>query len=91
MTFKFNMRDKVKDQITGFTGIITARTEWLNGCHRYNVQSPDLDKDGRVPSTEHFDEEQLDLVEAAPAPAAERKPVGGPKPDPKSSHPNVSR
>ena len=35
----------VKDIITGFTGVVTAKTVWLNGCIRYGVQSREL-KDG---------------------------------------------
>ena len=28
----FKMRDEVTDIITGFTGIVVGKTEWLNGC-----------------------------------------------------------
>ena len=30
--------DKVKDTITGFTGVVTGRSEWLFGCVRCAVQ-----------------------------------------------------
>ena len=33
-----NLGDEVKDTITGFKGIVVARTEWLNGCARVTVQ-----------------------------------------------------
>ena len=40
-----NLGDKAKDKVTGFTGIVTARTVFLNGCVRCGVQSDKL-KDG---------------------------------------------
>ena len=61
--FKFNIGDKVKDTITGFQGIITARTQWLNNCNTYNVQSQEL-KDGQPTDRVFFDEPQLELVES---------------------------
>lgn len=30
--FKFNMLDNVKDTVSGYAGVITVRTEYLNGC-----------------------------------------------------------
>jgi hypothetical protein len=38
--------DKVKDRVTGLTGIVIARTDWLNGCIRMTVQPQEL-KDGK--------------------------------------------
>lgn len=29
--------DKVKDKYTGFTGIVMAKTEFINGCKQYQV------------------------------------------------------
>lgn len=73
---------RVRDRITGFEGIITARIEFLTGCDRYIVQ-PRVDKDGKVPRSETFDEATLELMEDAPQqqeqpPAAQ--PVSGPTP-----------
>lgn len=40
--------DKVKDRITGFEGIVTARTEFLYGCVRVNVTRQNkVDKEGK--------------------------------------------
>lgn len=78
--FKFNLRDEVRDTITGFTGVITARTEWLNGCLRYVVQSKAL-KDGIPAEGQGFDEQQLELVNAY-QPPVELKRTGGPFPNP---------
>ena len=37
--FKINMKAKVKDSITGFTGIVTARAEYITGCRQYLVSA----------------------------------------------------
>lgn len=34
---KIKLGDKVKDKISGLSGIATARTEFLNGCVQYTV------------------------------------------------------
>ena len=49
---------KVRDTVSGFEGIVTAITEWLNGCVRVSVQ-PRVDKDGKMPDNVTFDVEQL--------------------------------
>jgi hypothetical protein len=59
--FKFTNGDTVKDTITGFSGVIVHRTEYLNGCIRYGVQPKKL-KDGKTIESEMFDEQQLSLV-----------------------------
>jgi hypothetical protein len=64
MTKKIQLGDKVKDAVTGFTGIAVAKTEWLNGCFRFTVQADKLDKEGKVLDGQCFDEPQLILVKA---------------------------
>lgn len=34
---KIKLGDKVRDKITGYTGIAVARTEFINGCIQYTV------------------------------------------------------
>ena len=58
--FKYNS-DEVTDIITGFTGIVVGKTEWLNGCIRYGIQSKTL-KDGLPVDIQWFDSPQLVLV-----------------------------
>ena len=53
--------DRVKDKITGFTGIAQAKTEWLYGCIRFTI-APEATKDGKVPDNHTFDAEQLEVV-----------------------------
>jgi len=74
---------RVKDKITGFTGIVIARTEWLNGCTRVGVQSQEL-KDGKPIEQQWFDETQVIVVaeEVEYQPPRERVVTGGPQHDP---------
>lgn len=73
--------DKVKDSITGFSGIVVARTEWLNGCARITVQPEKTDKDGKVPETHTFDEPQLTVSKEAKYQRGSTN-TGGPRPEP---------
>jgi hypothetical protein len=50
-----------RDRVSGFKGIAVAKTEWLNGCARINLQ-PKVGKDGKVPDSYTFDEPQLDKI-----------------------------
>lgn len=61
--FLLELGDEVKDVITGFKGIIIYRTQWIHNCNVYGVQPKALDKDGKPPERQQFDEPQLELVE----------------------------
>lgn len=65
-----------RDTISGFTGIVIAITDWLNGCRRITIQPKEL-KDGKPIESHTFDVEQVELVKPEPAKAAQ-KSVGGP-------------
>ncbi len=71
-----NLGDTAKDTITGYTGIVVGRTEWINGCVRYIIQSTQL-KDGVPVDPQHIDEPQLELVKAAKSKVKTDK-TGGP-------------
>lgn len=69
-----NLGDKVRDIITGFTGIVIARSEFFNGCIRVSVQPQELGDKGKLQDTESFDVQQLELVQAgAVTPLRERQ------------------
>jgi hypothetical protein len=70
--------DVVRDRVTGFQGVIVARTEWLNGCWRITV-TPPADKDGKLADSQTFDEFQLELV--ASTRHVPNKHTGGPRED----------
>ena len=57
--------DKVRDKVSGFEGIVTARTEWLNGCIRWSI-SPRVGEDGKLPDDSWFDEQQVEVLEKDP-------------------------
>lgn len=61
MIFKFDLGEEVKDLVTGFKGIIEARTQCLNGCIQYIVQ-PRVDKEKKIPEACQIDEQQLKLI-----------------------------
>lgn len=71
--------DKVKDTISGFSGIVVAKTEWLNGCVRVTIQ-PLIGKDGKLPESATFDIEQL-VVLKSKASSIPQKVTGGDRPD----------
>lgn len=72
---RLKLGDSARDRITGYVGIIIARTEWLNGCLRVTIQAEEM-KDGKPVESQTFDAEQVELVvKVKPSP---RKPKGGP-------------
>ncbi|MFN4283484.1 MAG: hypothetical protein ACK4NA_12680 [Alphaproteobacteria bacterium] len=75
----FNNGQRVRDQITGFKGVIECTVIWINGCVRYGVRSEEL-KDGKPLDLQYLDEEQL--VEDGAAIHLNQKQVGGERQDP---------
>ena len=73
--FKYNLGADVKDPLTGYSGIIMCRNQWLHGCNTYGVKSRQL-KEGTPIHLEYFDEGQLELV--TDNGKAEKKTTGGP-------------
>lgn len=70
---------KVRDTITGYEGIATARSEFLNGCVSIQITRTEMTKDGDA-KADWFDEQRVALVEenvfrAQPSPAT----AGGPQ------------
>lgn len=54
--------DKARDTVSGFEGVAVSDHNYLNGCRRVSLQ-PAVDKDGKLPGIETFDDPQLELVE----------------------------
>lgn len=77
---KIRVGDKVRDTVTGFSGIVVAMTEWLNGCLRATVQPQEL-HDGKPIDPFTFDVEQLEVI--APEAAKALAPSGGPTAEPR--------
>ncbi len=70
MNHTIELGAKVRDRVSGWVGIATARYEYLNGCERYELSG--TDKDGK-PEAFVFDVQQLQVVEP-PAPELVRQP-----------------
>lgn len=62
---RFELGQRVKDQVTGFKGIAIGRTEHLNRCWSYDVQSEILNQKGGGASGayEVFQSPRLKLVD----------------------------
>lgn len=52
----FTLGSKARDTVTGFTGTVTARAEYLQGATQVRLER--LDNDGKL-SAEWFDENRL--------------------------------
>jgi hypothetical protein len=61
MEFIHELGKKAKDKISGMSGILTARCEFLTGCNRYCVTPQEL-KDGRPIEGMYFDEAQIEII-----------------------------
>jgi hypothetical protein len=78
--FKIGLGSRVKDSVTGFTGIVVCRCEWMNGCIRYTVQGEKLNKEGQIADAPTFDEPQLIVLKKKDLTANAWARTGGPKP-----------
>lgn len=75
--FKFELGLKAKCKVTGFKGVIDARSESLNGCHRYSLH-PGVGKDGKLLESYWFDELSLDITDKKPVVKHTPVKTGGP-------------
>lgn len=57
--FEFELKTKVKDLITGYTGIVTGRLEYISGSRRYLVET--ITGTGNT-AENWFDESRLEVV-----------------------------
>ena len=84
-----NLGDRVKDPITGFTGIVIVISSFLHGCVRIGVQ-PETLHEGKPKEEHYFDQSQLVLIDKrvhepmvlevveAPPTTEKRRSIGGP-------------
>lgn len=57
--FEFLLGESVKEVVTGFSGVILGRTQYITGCTQYAVCNRGLDKEGKIPVWEWIDEKRL--------------------------------
>lgn len=89
MKFKFKLGQRVKDKITSFEGIIISRSQWLNSCNTYGIQSETLNE-GKPVDRQYFDAPQLEFVSDKKQVHNPEQETGGPATAPKSTrHPDV--
>ena len=71
--------DQVKDVVSGFSGIAMCRHIYMQGCNRISVQ-PKVDRDGKLPEAQTFDEPQLVIIKSSVVPAKDipKDEKGGP-------------
>lgn len=85
---KIELGSKVKDTVTGFTGIAVGRYTYLSGCDHICVQ-PQSKKPGELIDAKTFDEPMLEVL-APPKPQKKKekinKRIGGPRPAPGRPH-----
>ena len=62
MRYEIELGSRVKDKVTGFSGIVVAVTIWLTGCVRYAVRPEEL-REGKRIEDDWFDEIELDVVD----------------------------
>ena len=76
------LADKVRDRVSGFGGVATARHIHLNGCDLISVQPIVNKKGAALPTFKTFDAPQLEVIEREyvkyDVPDEERRRVGGP-------------
>jgi len=78
--FTHALGSKVRDRVTGYTGIVIGQTSWLYGCRRYTVQSQEM-KDGKPVDAMSFDEDALETIEESKV-VNPVKDTGGPQREP---------
>ena len=53
---------RCKDTVSEFVGVAVSTHHYLHGCTRVTLQPP-MDKDGKLPESQTFDEPSLEIIE----------------------------
>ena len=61
---EITLGSEVEDITTGFKGIVTNRTEYMNGCIQYYVEPPVDKKTGELAKGWHIDVQCLKVLSA---------------------------
>lgn len=72
----FKLGEKLRDRVTGFEGIATCRTEYLNGCIQYSLTPKAKKTADKYPEGISLDVENL--VRVSSGILVKAKPSGGP-------------
>ena len=60
--FKFELGKNVIEKLTGFTGVITGRAQYITGCNQYHLQ-PSCGDDNKFPEGVWSDEGRIELTD----------------------------
>ncbi len=75
---KITMGNNVRDKVTGFSGIVTAKCEYINGCVQFCV-TPKIKKGIHVmPDGQYIDEGRLIFVSKGVSVTVKVEEPGGP-------------
>jgi hypothetical protein len=75
--FKFELGEVLKDVVTGFEGVVMARTQYYTDCDHYGLLSQKLDKESKPQDYVWFDETRLQKTNKKPVALHSRKPSSG--------------
>jgi hypothetical protein len=71
--------NKAKDKITGFEGVLTARSQYITGCDQYAITA-ESEKKGQEPVICWFDEGRIEILAESIAPEdVQGEKNGGPQ------------
>ncbi len=73
------MGDRVVDVINGFEGIVTGRTDYINGCTQFLVCPEKLDKEGKLLESHWIDKQRLVFKTGGVVESASPATAGGPQ------------
>lgn len=71
-----NFGKKGTDKVTGFSGVITAKINYMYGCSQYGI-TPPIGEDMKRRDVEWFDEGRIEIGEKIIEPASVQVEVGG--------------
>lgn len=77
---ELGMGVQVRCRVTGLTGIITGKTEYINGCIQWLLKPP-VDKDGKLVEGCWIDTIQLEVIGPGISVQAPEERPGGPHSD----------
>lgn len=89
--------DKAKDVISGFTGRVTGRAEYITGCTQFCLSPERLDEKGQLQSGNWFDDSRLVVVKRSKRLClsrlgeAAKRIAGGPQDTPPERDPHNGR
>lgn len=75
---RFKLGDELQDSVTGFKGVATGVTTWLNGCVRWTITSRQM-HEGKPVADENFEDGRV--VRVAETKEQPRR-TGGDRPNP---------